>query len=194
MLNKDSFEPVQPTDFKSLVFDKVLHIVDSELQRRFIANSGIIKGITCLNPKSKNFMDKQMLLLLTQNYSFNTESLETEIRILKNLIIRHEEQTAVKTDNLFALLKLLEQYKLALHDLYKLSQIAVTIPASSASCERTFSCLRRVKTYLRNLVSDERLSYLSTLAIERNVTKSIDLQRVVDDFAISHNNRRINLV
>ncbi|KAL4085217.1 hypothetical protein QTP88_027076 [Uroleucon formosanum] len=52
--------------------------------------------------------------------------------------------------------------------LFKLFRLFFTIPMNSASCERSFSCLRRLKTYTRNKIGQERLSSLALLAIERN--------------------------
>ena len=48
-----------------------------------------------------------------------------------------------------------------------LFQVALTIPVTSCSCERSFSCLRRVKTWLRTRMTQERLDDLAVLAIER---------------------------
>ena len=55
------------------------------------------------------------------------------------------------------LLELLEKYKLSFIETHKIVQIIITIPVSSATCERTFSCLRRLKNYMRSLMTNERL-------------------------------------
>ncbi|XP_040072179.1 zinc finger MYM-type protein 1-like [Ixodes scapularis] len=76
---------------------------------------------------------------------------------------------------------------------YRLCVIALTIPASSTACERTFSCLRRLKTYLRNRMSDKRLANLAVLAVEKTTAKSLELDDVVNAFDAAHHNRRIRL-
>ena len=40
------------------------------------------------------------------------------------------------------------------------------IPATSCSAERSFSCLRRLKTYLRSTMLQERLSNLAIMSIK----------------------------
>lgn len=55
------------------------------------------------------------------------------------------------------LLDLLEKYKLAFTESHKIVRIVITIPVSSAACERTFSCLRRLKNYMRSRMTNERL-------------------------------------
>jgi len=51
----------------------------------------------------------------------------------------------------------------------KLLKILSTLPVSTASPERTFSSLRRLKSYLRSTMSNSRLSGLALLNIHRNI-------------------------
>jgi hypothetical protein len=67
----------------------------------------------------------------------------------------------------------------------KLLKILITIPMASAEAERCFSTLKRIKTFLRNTMSQERLSALAMLSKERDLIESIPdfNQRVIDKFA-----------
>jgi hypothetical protein len=62
-------------------------------------------------------------------------------------------------------------------------RIFLSTPVSTASNERTFSTMRHVKSYLRSVMSDERLSSLCLLAIEKNVARNLDLTKTVEIFA-----------
>ncbi|XP_060861812.1 52 kDa repressor of the inhibitor of the protein kinase-like, partial [Metopolophium dirhodum] len=53
-------------------------------------------------------------------------------------------------------------------NVFKLMQILATLPVSSASNERSFSALKRIKTYLRNSTSEGRLNGLAMLSINRH--------------------------
>jgi hypothetical protein len=73
----------------------------------------------------------------------------------------------------------------------------VTIPASSALVERSFSALKRIKTYARNSQGEDRMSRLSLLSIEKKLLENIlnnedFYDHVINDFAAKH--RRIDLV
>lgn len=48
----------------------------------------------------------------------------------------------------------------------KLLQLVLTIPATTASVERSFSVLKRLKTYSRNKTEQGRLSSLAIISIE----------------------------
>lgn len=64
----------------------------------------------------------------------------------------------------------------------RLFKIALTFPVTSASAERFFSVLKRVKSYLRSTMRQERLSNLSILAIEHDLSRSLNYNLVVDSF------------
>ncbi|CAK6972279.1 uncharacterized protein LOC117525960 [Scomber scombrus] len=48
----------------------------------------------------------------------------------------------------------------------KLLSLILTLPATTASVERSFSALKRIKTYSRNRTGEERLSSLAVISIE----------------------------
>jgi len=63
--------------------------------------------------------------------------------------------------------------------LVKLMQLLLILPATSASAERSFSCLRRVKTWLPSITQD-RLNSVALLHANRCLTHN--LNTVLDDF------------
>ena len=58
--------------------------------------------------------------------------------------------------------------------IYKLLTIFCTIPVSTSTNERSFSTLRRLKTYKRSTMNENRLNGLATL----NIHKEINLNMV----------------
>ncbi|KAF0724897.1 Zinc finger MYM-type protein 1, partial [Aphis craccivora] len=48
--------------------------------------------------------------------------------------------------------------------------VGITIPISSATCERSFSSMRRIKNWLRTSMLQQRFTNLSILNIERDIT------------------------
>ena len=72
---------------------------------------------------------------------------------------------------------------------FSLLKIYISIACNSAGAERSFSCLRRLKTYLRKTMTQDRLNHLAILAIE--VDTKVDFSLITDKFALS--NRRLNM-
>lgn len=112
----------------------------------------------------------------------NIESLEAEITVIKNGI---QNSDSTLTD----VLQKIDQNVFA--NLYKLMQVALTLPISSASCERSFSVMRRIKTWIRSSMNQDRFTDMSILHIERDISNIIDSENILNKFALK--NRRINL-
>ena len=71
-------------------------------------------------------------------------------------------------------------------NIYAIFTVFIIMPVSSASSERTFSAMRRVRKCLRATMDDERLSHLSLLHIHR--TRNINVEDI-NKFAVRKNKR-----
>lgn len=69
-------------------------------------------------------------------------------------------------------------------NLYFLLNVLAALPISTSTPERSFSSLRRLKTYLRNATGEERLTALAMLSIHRDITITTD--EVLDKFSSDH--------
>ena len=69
----------------------------------------------------------------------------------------------------------------------------MTIAVSTAHCERSFSALKRIKSYLRSTMVEDRLADLAILSIEREISGSLVLDDVITEFAAIDQNLRIIL-
>ena len=66
----------------------------------------------------------------------------------------------------------------------------LTLPVTVATAERSFSKLKLIKTYLRNIMQDDRLSGLAVLTIENAEARKLDVSKIIDDFASRKARRR----
>lgn len=66
---------------------------------------------------------------------------------------------------------------------YKLMQVALTIPVSSATCERSFSSMRRLKNWMRTSMVQQRFTNLSVINIERDLANKIVPEEILNTFA-----------
>ena len=81
---------------------------------------------------------------------------------------------------------------------YRLFSIIATIPATTVSVERSFSCLSRIKTFLRSTMGQERLSSLALASIEKELLAFLSTQanwhtKVINRFT-KLKERRIDLI
>ena len=117
---------------------------------------------------------------LVTTYHLDYHSLTVEAPLAKNTLFRVLELSETSDA-----LKELAPLKSAFPTVVKLLQLAMTISVPSAKCERTFSTLKRVKTYLRSTMTEERLANLAVLSIERDITNAFNLDEVVSEFSQS---------
>ncbi|CAI6359641.1 unnamed protein product [Macrosiphum euphorbiae] len=56
-------------------------------------------------------------------------------------------------------------------------------PVSNCSSERSFSALKRIKSYFRLRMTDERLNSIAILNIESDITKGLDYDDIINEFS-----------
>ena len=116
--------------------------------------------------------------------------------MLPDLIQAYNEKTPLTTiktvSNLRTLCEILNDVpssKSMLREVFHLLRILLTIPVTTAAAERTFSCLRRLKTFLRSTMSQPRLNHVILLHIHKDKTDNMDVVQIAKE-CISVNDRR----
>ena len=79
--------------------------------------------------------------------------------------------------------------KSLLSEVILVMKLILVMPATNASSERSFSALRRVKSYLRSTMTQERLNHLMVLLVHKERTDHLALRDVANDF-VSKSERR----
>ena len=108
-----------------------------------------MKAISSINPQSKILLDTSTLKPLTILYNLDHDCVCMEAVLDKKTLANCELQNA--HDVFVELLPL----KSAFPTLLKLVQISMTMVVSIAHCERSFSALKHIKTYLRSSMGEE---------------------------------------
>lgn len=71
------------------------------------------------------------------------------------------------------------------------SKVLLTMPVTSATAEISFSALKRIKTYLRSTMIEDRLSGLSMMHVHLEI--ELDIAETINTFA-SDGNQKFHLV
>jgi len=72
-------------------------------------------------------------------------------------------------------------------NVYIFLTILGTLPVSTATSERSFSTMRRLKTYLRSSIGNARMTGLALLSIHKD--RQIDREKIKNDFVACSNRR-----
>ena len=105
---------------------------------------------------------------------FGQDKLEKEIEILKSLY----RSKAFDNLSIFEIYNNLPKFLTTIKQLF---EIALTLPVSNATEERSFSALKRIKSWLKNRVSDSRLSSIALVHINRHI--KLPTSDIIDKFA-----------
>ena len=128
----------------------------------------LLKGLDGLNPKSEYYMDWKTLESLVNKYADILDISKSELH-METLKYRCTSSTGFHPPSFPAITKLV--------------RFRDSIAATSAECERGFSTMNRIKTPMRSSLADERTSDLVLLGHNKDLTKSLDLMAVLDEFA-----------
>ena len=179
--------------FKIDMYNVVLDTIITDRNTRFNDTTvGVLKALSCLAPTeiigedapSQTCLDDLQTLcdFYREDLSGN-EDVKMEYQNIHALLNAWEfdDNEAVPRD-VEDLLRFLTKAKLTaqFENVTTLLRLVLMLPISSAHDERSFSCLKRVKTYLRSTMTEDRLSNLACIAINREHVSSIavrDLQK-----------------
>jgi len=152
----------------------------------------------------QNFIDEKVLNLVSTYDEIDSNELRLEIERLRRFVevantnssnSSDSKTTLEKGASMLELLQWIVQWGFTemLPNLTIVLRIFLTLCVSVASCERSFSKLKLIKTYLRSQMSQTRLTSLAMLSIEREVTERLSFADVITDFA-TYKARKIKLM
>ena len=114
--------------------------------------------------RGEDFKDEQSKVCEFFYGDFDTAELEAELLTLQQLYQSAIGSEAPTVDNIRkALLTLSNAQRMLINAVCRLFQLLIVLPATNATSERSFSALRRVKSYLRSTMTQARLNHLMIL-------------------------------
>jgi hypothetical protein len=171
------------------LYSEILDTVTEEIKSRFPEDKeDIYTAIMACEPKSPDFLNYDIVKPLASKYCLDLSDLKSQLHHTNHIL--HQLNSSGNINEVHQVVRIVDEH--GLFEVKRLLQLAMTIPVSTANPERSFSALRRVKTYLRSTMGQERLRGLAILYIERELSYKVNLDRVLAIFE-KKSNRRIIL-
>lgn len=126
---------------------------------------------------------------------FNFETLSSELRLWQSYKLN--KQKADLNLNNFSSICLhfnINNLKEIFPQIFEAIRLYLSIPISSAEAERSFSCLKRLKNWLRNRASQELISSSALISLELENINDLDYDAIIDEFASNKVDRKMQLV
>ncbi|MED6289515.1 hypothetical protein CHARACLAT_003661 [Characodon lateralis] len=109
-----------------------------------------MRSIQALNLKSKCFLSGELVLDLSRLFECDMEDLKHELYQARN-VVQRRAQCGNDLSSVLEFTSFLEPYKKVFHQLICLCRIALALPESSATCERSFSVLKPININMNNI-------------------------------------------
>lgn len=161
--------------------------VVNEIDERFnCSTSAVLVGLSDVvgseNPKETSFD------IVANFYDLDEEDLKLEKSLYQNIETATNTDIGSRSTTPCQIAWKMQSNGLheSLPQFWKVVHVLASIPVTSCSAERSFSCLRRLKTYLRNTMGNERVSSLALINIERHFSNMIDINSVINIFGKRH--------
>ncbi|KMQ87036.1 zinc finger mym-type protein 1-like protein [Lasius niger] len=180
---------------------KIFQVIDTlitHFQWRFEKLNDIAENFNFLsiqslkNISTENLKKQAADLALNYENDINRAEFLSELESLKfqgHTLFADSESTSsldlLQTLHQFSLVETCPNVDIAL-------RIFLTLPVTVASCERSFSKLKLIKTYLRSSMGQQRLTNLGILSIENSIARQLDYENIIDEFA-SRKARKVTL-
>ena len=147
-------------------------------------------------PGMRRFHELEAILLTGEVTSIASEypelcdqqSLKTELAIFLKL---PQETNVTKSlaGSATSLRNMVPEMRMMFPHVEALVRLLMINPASSASAERSFSSLRRLKSYLRSTCGQLRLNNIAMCNVHKDVFDQIKLDEVLREFILHKDNR-----
>jgi hypothetical protein len=159
--------------YKRSVFIPFLDHMTTHLSKCFLNHKEIISSLETLLPNHISNTSKgpsRECLDLYSSVLPDSGALKEEFLLWKTKCLKIDKNE--RPSNALQLLS--ECDGIFYPNIRKMLEILVTLPISTATAERTFSSLRRIKTYLRPTTSESRLFGLALLSIHNDISVNPD--------------------
>nr|CAH7765290.1 unnamed protein product [Callosobruchus chinensis] len=178
-------------NFRSVIAKEVRDTITTQMKDRFSFRGHLQAAYLFNKDKYSEFAKKFPVTVLNEVASFypmlSKSRLKTELEIIYS---RKDLKEIVGAMNLLSFI-LENNLNETFIETSKILKIIVTTPMTTAEAERTFSTLKRIKTFLRNTMLNDRLNALVMMSINRNLVHQINNfdDKVMEKF-ISMKDRR----
>jgi len=125
---------------------------------------------------------------------FDSSSARAQISLLPGIAstLGYDVKSFTVADLISFLQSLDYSQRALLTEVVTIAKLILVMPATNAISERSFSALKRVKTYLRSTTTDSRLNNLLVLHIHKDLTDNLDLT-VIGNYFIDKFDTRIGI-
>lgn len=179
--------PVEARAYFRRIFFSIIDAAVAGIEKRFNPDSEGIVTYRALELVLLNRSSEADLDVIRRYKSIDIGKVVSRVRLL------HEEHCNLKSvDDVAAVLRNMHtstrQY---FKEVESVLRIILVMPVSSCEAERSFSALRRLKTWLRSTMGEERLNCMALAHVHQDIIDLITLPGLLKNFVSACKNRAL---
>lgn len=176
-----AYTPGSAVDFYRPEFYRVLDTVDSQITERFMQ-----PGIQKLKELENSLLTPMTNDAAVRKYpELNGDDLRVQLTLFKN---KYKVNTTA--DAVHALKEMPPEVRGLFDQVERLVRLLMVVPISSAEAERSFSALRRLKTWLRSTMTQKRLNGVAVCHIHQDMLDKLDRRDIAQQYLQGNERRR----
>ena len=158
-----------------ILLKRVISHVSSELNSRFDMDQQGVMRLCAAFGSTECDIEQELIDNVSKQYGFTVP--EAEILVFSRFL----KKMQLDEPSLFDIYNIVDEN--VFPGIRLLLKILITIPQTSVTVERLFSSVKRVKTRLRSKMHTQRLSALSLLSFEKDITRKLNRDNIVQRFS-----------
>jgi hypothetical protein len=189
-----AFQPESVQQHFKIEYLKLVDVAIRQLNDRIIDCPGLIRyrelEAMLLSGKVNEDISQQYPELKCDGQSF-----QTQLNMFHAVHTRQTMATTTSRPSLDSCCDVLRGMVPSMRAMFPLVEALIRLllvnPASSATAERSFSSLRRLKTYLRSTCGQRRLNNLAICHVHKHVMDELDVNELMQEFIMCKDARAI---
>ena len=182
-----------PCDHYKDIYMEAIDVITGSIESRFNQKGyetyKQLENLVLQAAEGKDYEEELNFVTEFYGSDFNKHSLETQLLTFKTTFPRINNESVTFKDVVNFMKGLSKAQKELFSEVSTLVKLILVLPATNAVSERSFSSLRRIKTYLRTTMSQARLNHLMTLNVHKDYTETLSLVDVANEFISNHEQR-----
>ena len=174
-----------------MVLDKVITSISERFETDAWKTMNSMERLLVHSCRGDTVNDEDLNIVLQQSACELNHDLVGQLEQLRNIPMPDHERMRIKCfAHVRSLLKKERAVLRLLPQVVNLTQLVCVLPCSTATPERSFSQLRRIKSYLRSSMNQERLNHAMVAVIHGEHLDNIDLMKLITEFILRNEERR----
>jgi hypothetical protein len=172
-----AYQPETVSDYYRPLMFQFIDVACQGLQERFIANKSLHEYKALEQILLSGVADDETRKLLAPYREIDWTSFSTELRMF------HKHKKYSSLSEAAGLLRMMSMEMRSLFpEVEKLIKLLLVCPAATAEAERSFSALRRLKTWLRNTMLQDRLNHVAVCHVHQEKLDELNIMPLMRDF------------